>query len=161
MEKELIIKSKITIDAPPAKVWDTLTNPEQTKKYMFGCEALSDWKVESPLLWKGVFDGNEIVAVKGDVKAIEQDKFLAYTTIDPNSDIEDIPENYTTVTYTLTPSNGSTILEVTQGDFARIADGKRRYEDTTSGEGWMGILKEIKKVAETDSIDVSQNTTKS
>lgn len=46
----LFIKNTITINAPITKVWDALINPEQTKKYMFGCEAVSDWKVGSSLL---------------------------------------------------------------------------------------------------------------
>ncbi|ELR71604.1 hypothetical protein C900_02519 [Fulvivirga imtechensis AK7] len=148
MENELIVKGEIIIDAEPGKVWNTLTSPERTKQYMFGCEVLSDWKVGSPVLWKGVFDGKEIVAVKGEVKAIEPCQYLAYTTIDPNADIEDIPENYTTVTYRLTSENGNTRLNITQGDFAKVANGEKRYQDTQSEGGWDGILKEIKKVAE-------------
>ncbi len=40
MAKELIIKNSIVIDAPQSGVWDALVNPEQTKKYMFGCETV-------------------------------------------------------------------------------------------------------------------------
>src|SRR5881227_3883691 len=98
---ELFVKNNITINATASKVWDALTNPEQTKKYMFGCETVSDWKVGSPLLWKGNYEGKEMIFVKGKIVAIDQGKFLAYTTIDPNSSIEDIPENYLTVTYGL------------------------------------------------------------
>lgn len=150
MSVSLVVKSTITIQAPAAKVWDTLVNPEQTRKYMFGCEALSDWKVGSPLLWKGTFDGKELVAVKGEVVKIEPERTLAYTTIDPNSTtVEDIPENYLTVTYELTPQNGSTVLTVTQGDFATVADGQKRYDEVyDGGQGWDPILAEIKKVAE-------------
>jgi uncharacterized protein YndB with AHSA1/START domain len=148
MTKELIVRNSIVIDAPAAKVWDALTNPVQTKKYMFGCEALSDWKTGSPLIWKGVFDGQELVAVKGIVTAIDKNKFLAYTTIDPNSNIPDLPENYTTVTYALSDENGKTKLEVTQGDFAKVADGEKRYEDVSREGGWQPLLQEIKKLVE-------------
>lgn len=150
MSVSLVLKSTITIQAPVAKVWDTLVNPEQTRKYMFGCEALSDWKVGSPLLWKGTFDGKELVAVKGEVVKIEPERTLAYTTIDPNSTtVEDIPENYLTVTYELTPQNESTVLTVTQDDFATVADGQKRYDEVyDGGQGWDPILAEIKKVAE-------------
>jgi len=90
----LIVKNTITINAPASKVWDALVNPQQTKKYMFGCETVSDWKPGSPLLWKGVFDGKELVAVKGTVVSIQPEKYLEYTTIDPNNpNMEDIPEN--------------------------------------------------------------------
>ncbi len=149
--KKLIVKNTIKIDASPVVVWDALTNPEQTKKYMFGCETVSDWKIGSPLLWKGSYQGKEMVFVKGNIVDIKPGKFLAYTTIDPNSTtIEDIPQNYVTVTYTLAPENGSTLLTVTQGDFATVADGEKRYQETfNNGDGWNPILVEIKKLVET------------
>ena len=150
MEKQLIIENIITINAPAAKVWDALTNPEQTKKYMFGCETVSDWKIGSPLLWKGHYEGQDMIFVKGHIADMEAGKFLAYTTIDPNNPaMEDIPENYLTVTYALSEENGQTILTVTQGDYAAVADGEKRYNESyNGGEGWNPILVEIKKLVE-------------
>ena len=148
MEKELIIENKIVINASPAIVWDVLINPLQTKKYMFGCETVSDWKVGSELLWKGVYDGKELVAVKGHIASIKPEHLLAYTTIDPNASTPDRPENYTTVTYILKDLNGSTELTITQGDYARVADGEKRYNDSIAGGGWSSIMEEIKKIAE-------------
>jgi uncharacterized protein YndB with AHSA1/START domain len=148
MTKELIVRNSIMINASPSKVWDALTNPAQTKKYMFGCEALSDWKVGSPLIWKGVFDGKEVVAVKGTVTAIDKNKFLAYTTIDPNGPYADLPENYATVTYTLSEQNGQTKLDVTQGDFAKVADGEKRFAEVSQDGGWQPLLEQIKKLIE-------------
>ena len=149
MDKELTVKNSITINAPAEKVWDALTNPEQTKKYMFGCETVSDWKVGSPLLWQANYDGKDTVFVKGSIVRIEPEKFLAYTTFDPNSTIEDIPANYLTVTYDLSAKDGQTLLTVTQGDYSKVADSERRYNETyNGGEGWNPILVEIKKLAE-------------
>ena len=148
MSNPLIVKNTITINATTAKVWDTLTKPEETKKYMFGCETVSDWEQGSPLLWKGNFNGQEMVAVKGIIVNIEPGKLLEYTTIDPNSGIADVPENYLTVTYELTPQNGETILTVTQGDYSKVGDGEKRYDEAVSSGGWGPILVEIKKVAE-------------
>ncbi len=149
MNTPLLIENTIRINASPDKVWDALTNPEQTKKYMFGCETVSDWKPGSPLLWKGNYQGNEMVFVKGNIIAIEQNKQLVYTVIDPNGPIEDIPENYLTVTYQLTNDNGQTLLKVTQGDYSTVADGEKRYKDSyNNGEGWNPILVQIKKILE-------------
>ena len=149
MSEQLIVKNSITINATSSKVWDALINPEQTKKYMFGCETVSDWKPGSSLLWRLTYEGKEMVAVKGNIVNIEPEKFLAYTTIDPNSAIEDIPENYLTVTYSLSEENGQTILTVTQGDYTTVADGERRYKEAyNNGEGWNPILVEIKKIVE-------------
>lgn len=146
---KLIVQNSIAINAPASKVWDALTNPEQTKKYMFGCETVSDWKQGSHLLWKANYEGKDMVFVKGKILDIKPEFFLAYTTIDPNSNIEDIPENYLTVTYELADENGQTVFTVTQGDYKKVADGERRYTEAyNNGEGWNPILVEIKKLVE-------------
>lgn len=51
--KKLFIENTILINAPISVVWNELANPGETKKYMFGCEAVSDWKPGSELLWRG------------------------------------------------------------------------------------------------------------
>ena len=149
MSEPLLVKNEIAINAAASKVWDALVNPEQTKKYMFGCETVSDWHVGSSLDWKGHYEGRDMVFVKGEILAIEPDKYLAYTTIDPNSDIDDISENYLKVTYELEENDGKTLLKVTQGDYNQVAEGERRYQEAfNGGEGWNPILVEIKKVVE-------------
>jgi len=149
MAEQLIVKNSIAINAPAAKVWDALINPEKTKEYMFGCETVSDWNVGSELLWRGQYEGKEMVFVKGEIVEIEPEKMLVYTTIDPNSDIEDTPENYVSVTYELVPQDGQTVLNVSQGDFSTVANGESRYKDAyNNGEGWNPILVEIKKLVE-------------
>jgi uncharacterized protein YndB with AHSA1/START domain len=149
MSESLVVKNSISIHAPVSKVWDALVNPEQTKKYMFGCETVSDWKTGSPLLWKANYEGKEMVFVKGTIVDIQPGKFLAYTTIDPNSGIEDIPANYLTVTYELSATDGETILTATQGDYSKVGEGEKRYRETIDGGGWEPILVEIKKLVET------------
>jgi len=145
----LIVKSVIAIDAPASQVWDALTNPEKTKLYMFGCETVSDWKVGSALLWKGNYEGQDIIFVKGNIVEIEPEKLLIYTTIDPNSTIDDVSENYLHVTYSLLSENKKTILTVTQGDYNTVSEGKKRYQEAyNNGEGWNPILSEIKKLIE-------------
>ena len=90
-----------------------------------------------------------MIYVKGKVVEIKPDRFLAYTVIDPNSTIEDIPENYLTITYELIPDNGKTVLKVTQGDYSKVAQGEQRFKDSSNnGEGWNPILVEIKKMVE-------------
>ena len=154
MAEEKIIKNTIQIIATPSKVWDALVNPEKTKKYMFGCETVSDWKVGSSLLWKGEYDGQSIVFVKGNIIAIDPGKFLAYTVIDPNNnEIPDLPENYLTVTYSLTQEDHHTTLTVTQGDYSKVAEGEKRYQESyNNGEGWNPILVQIKNLVESDSV---------
>jgi len=149
MSTPLIVANTLSIQAPAALVWDALVNPEQTKKYMFGCAALSDWKPGSPLLWEGTQEGKPMVFVKGTVLEFRPHEYLAYTVIDPNNpSLEDIPENYLTVTCTLHEEGGQTLLSVTQGDYATVGDGASRYKHTVEGGGWEPILVQIKKLLE-------------
>lgn len=148
MEK-LTVKNTIEINAPAAKVWGALVNPEQTKKYMFGCETVSDWQPGSPLLWKMNYEGKEIIPVKGIIKNIETGRLLTYTVIDPNASYPDIPENYLNVTYQLEEKEGVTVLTVLQDGFENVAESEKRYKDVyNNGEGWNPILVEIKKLVE-------------
>ena len=149
MSHPLVVKSSVSIDAPAAKVWNALTDPESTKKYMFGCAALSDWKPGSPLIWKGVFNNVEMVAVKGQVVRFEPHRLLVYTVIDPNNPgIPDVPENYLTVTCELREEGGRTELTVSQGDYNTVAEGAVRYEHSVKGGGWGPILVQIKALVE-------------
>ncbi|TLV03005.1 SRPBCC domain-containing protein [Dyadobacter luticola] len=151
MAEPLIISNSIQIAAPVEKVWDALVNPEQTKKYMFGCETVSDWQPGSELLWKGEYEGKEMVFVKGEIVEIDPPKLLIYTTIDSNSDIDDTSENYLRVTYELIPEGNGTTLNVSQGDYSTVANGESRYQDSyNNGEGWNPILVEIKKLVESE-----------
>ena len=146
----LFIKNGILINASPQKIWDALINPEKTKIYMFGCETVSDWKVGSQLLWKGNYEGKEMVFVKGDIFEIDDFKKLVYTVFDPNSTMEDIPQNYLTVSYELSVEDNQTLFSVTQGDYNKVAEGEKRYKDSyNNGEGWNPILIQIKKLVET------------
>jgi len=149
MKQSLFIKNQIIIHATAARVWDALTLPEQTKQYMFGCETVSDWRKGSSLLWKGMHEGKEMIFVKGEITDIQPEKFLAYTAIDPHSTIDDVSENYLTITYELKEENGTTTLFVTQGDYSKVAEGERRYKESyNNGEGWNPLLVEIKKLVE-------------
>ncbi len=145
----LTITNTISINAPAAKVWDALINPIQTKKYMFGCVPVTNWKVGSSLLWRGEYEGKEIDFVKGEVLEISPNGYLAYSVIDPlNQNIPDVPENYLTVTYLLEENKGVTQFTVTQGDYSKVVEGEKRYNDTVAEGGWQGILEAIKTLVE-------------
>ena len=147
--EEMIVKNSIVINAGATKVWNALTNPEQTKKYMFGCETDSDWQLGSELLWKGVYEDKEMVFVKGYILEIVPNRLLKYSVIDPNATYPDLPENYLSVEYKLENKNGSTLLTVVQDGFEDAAEGEKRFRDSyNNGEGWNPILVQIKKIAE-------------
>jgi uncharacterized protein YndB with AHSA1/START domain len=152
---ELLIHKSIEVEAPVGTLWKVLTDSEFIKQYMFGCIAETDWKPGSPLLWKGAADGK--LYVKGSVVSIDPPHRLSYTVFDPNSQMADVPSNYLTMTYTLRERNEhASALEITQGDFSKVENGPKRYEDSASGGD--SILTEIKKLAEAQPRD--QTTSK-
>lgn len=68
---------------------------------------------------------------------------------DPNSTIDDVPENYRTVTYELVEERGQTHFTVKQGDYSTVAEGERRYQEAyNNGEGWRPNLIQIKELVE-------------
>ncbi|MEI8073186.1 MAG: SRPBCC domain-containing protein [Bacteroidota bacterium] len=151
MLPELNIVNTIDISSPAATIWDALTNPEITKAYMFGCETESEWEIGSDLLWKGQYQGMDMIFVKGKILQLIPNQLLVYTVFDPNSTMADIPENHLIVTYQLHQKDGYTNLTVTQGDYNKVAEGERRYKESwNDGQGWNPILEEIKSICEAD-----------
>ena len=152
MEKK-IVSNQVSINGTLAQVWDMLTNPAKTKLYMFGCETVTDWKPGSALLWRGNYEGKEMVFVKGFIIEMIPEKLLTYSVIDHNAAYPHTPENHLNVTYELKEDNGQVILTVNQYGFETAADGEKRYEEVyNKGEGWNPILQEIKKLVEAENL---------
>jgi len=148
MEKR-VVTNEVIIKGSISQVWDMLTNPQKTKLYMFGCETVTDWKPGSELLWRAVYDGKEMVFVKGYIIDIIPEKYLKYSVIDPNATYPHIPENHLNVYYELSEADGHVMLSVSQDGFETAADGDKRYEEVyNKGEGWNPILLEIKRLTE-------------
>lgn len=147
---KLEITNEVLIKASPERVWQVLTDGDETKKYMFGCETISDWQVGSDLLCSAEVEGKPVVFVKGKIVTLAPNTHLVYTVFDPNrTDMEDIAENYLTVEYVLEKQEEATLLKVTQGDYNKVALGDKRYaEASNNGLGWQPILDLIRAQAE-------------
>jgi uncharacterized protein YndB with AHSA1/START domain len=144
---ELIVRDSIAVAASVETVWRVLTESEFIRQYMFGCRVETDWAPGSRLLWKG--EPNDTLYVEGDIVAIEKPYRLEYTVFAQSLGIEDVPENYLTVTYALRAGDGGgSVLEVTQGDYSKVGLGQKRYQDTVAGGGWGVLLEKIKGIAE-------------
>ncbi len=148
MNDPLFIENEIEINAPKEKVWQALTDPTVTKKYMFGCEVISSFKEGDSMVWEGDVEGERIMFVKGNIVKCDINHELVYTAFDPTSGAEDIPDNYLTITYRLTESAGKTTLFVSQGDFAKVHDGEVRYQSSMDNGGWIGLLMSVKQLLE-------------
>jgi uncharacterized protein YndB with AHSA1/START domain len=141
MDKGLVAKAEIVIKASPAKVWEALTKPELIKQYLFGTEAVSDWRAGSPIAYKGVWQGTPYED-KGQVLRAEPGRLLASTYWSSMSGLPDAPENYNTVTYELTPADGGTKLTVTQDN--NSTEESRGHSE----KNWTLVLQGLKRLLE-------------
>lgn len=141
---EMTVRKSIEIYATRQRVWQVITEPEYTRRYMFTCAIASTWQPGDSFNWEAP-NGN--VMVQGNLVESKPPVRLEYTTFDPNAtDYEDVPSNYSTVVYTLEEQGDITVLSVSQGDFSLIKNGEKRYAECEGG--WPSVLESIKQVAE-------------
>jgi uncharacterized protein YndB with AHSA1/START domain len=107
--------SSITINAPVQKVWDAITNPELIKQWQYGSDVSTDWKAGSPIKFHSEWEG-QVYEQWGKVLAVEPHSLIKYTLFAPRPALEDKPENYFTMTYSLKEADGKTQLTITQDD---------------------------------------------
>jgi len=141
MAKQLVATKSVTIKATKAKVWDAITNPEMIKKYFFGTETTSDFKKGSPIYYRGVWEGKPYED-KGTVLEVEKEKILKHDYWSSFSGTEDKPENYATVTYILSGSDGKVTLTVTQSNL------KSEEQRDHSEKNWETVLNGLKNLIE-------------
>jgi len=139
MKSNITGKAAITINVPALKVWEALITPSIIKQYFFGTDAISDWKVGSPLIFKGEWQGKKYED-KGTILDIIPQKLFKYSYWSSMSGIEDKPENYVNVAYELSGNNDTTTLTVTQEN---IPDEKTKEH---SEENWRKVIGDLKKL---------------
>ncbi len=137
----LTAKATITVNAPVAVVWDALTNPTIITQYMFGAEVVSDWHEGSRIIWKGIWN-EKPYEDHGVILKIAKESLLQYTHFSPLTGQPDLPENYHTVTTTLTSDGTKTTVTILQ-------DGNQSEEARAHSEkNWGMMLSGLKKVIE-------------
>jgi uncharacterized protein YndB with AHSA1/START domain len=141
MKNPFIAKASIEINAPAAAVWHALVTPELIKQYLFGTEAISDWQEGSTITYKGEWEG-KAYEDKGKILKLVPNELMVATYWSSMSGIEDLPENYNTVTYTLTPHSDTTTLEVMQDNIAT------EESQQHSEKNWSMVLSKIKSLLE-------------
>jgi len=77
MNKALRVSKSIEINSNAEAVWDVLTNPEKIRVYLFGTETITDWKVGSPIIFQGEYEGHKYKD-KGNVLENKPNKLLRY-----------------------------------------------------------------------------------
>jgi uncharacterized protein YndB with AHSA1/START domain len=141
LNKGLIAKASISINAPASKVWDAFTNPELIKQYMFGTTVISDWKEGSPIVWKGEWQ-DRTYEDRGVILKLKPESLIRYSHFSPLSGKLDLPENYHTVTVELVSNGASTTVLLSQDN------NETEEEREHSEQNWKMMLDELKKLLE-------------
>ena len=141
MKSNIKAKASINIHALIANVWDALTKPEIIKQYFFGTNTFTDWKVGSPIKFKGQWEGKSYED-KGTILEVKKNKLIKYSYWSSMSGIEDKPENYVIVSYEISGEDENVKLTVLQEN---IPDEKTKAH---SEENWNKVLNGLKKVVE-------------
>ncbi len=138
-----IAKSVLEIKAPAAKVWEALTSPDMVKQYLFGTDVETDWRVGSPITYKGSWEGKQYED-KGVILENEPERKLVSTYWSSMSGLEDKPENYKTVSYTLEPNSDGDVTKVT----ITQDNNKDEKEARHSEQNWNMVLGKMRMMLE-------------
>ncbi len=141
MTTNLIARTSVTVKASNSRVWDALVNPEAIKQYMFGTNAVSDWREGSPIVWKGEWKGKPYED-KGVILKLEPGKMLQYSHFSPLAGLPEKPENYHTVTIELSGEGNQTRVSLAQDN------NPNEEARAHSKENWGKMLAALKKFLE-------------
>lgn len=141
MKQNLSAETSVTIKATPAKVWKAITTPASIQKYLMGTTVTSDWQEGSPITYEGEYNG-KTYHDKGLIKKLKPESVFQSTYWSSMSGKEDKPENYNTVTYTLSDEDDRTLLTLTQDNIAT------EEEKAYATKNWKQVLQKLKEVVE-------------
>ena len=144
------LKFSITINAPKAKVWDTMLNDVTyrvwTEAFMQGSYYVGDWSEGSKIL----FLASRETGDSGMVSRIKENRLYEYISIEHLGMVENGKEDTTSdavkewagvlENYTFNDVNGNTELQVEM-------DSNEEYSEMFNGM-WPKALKKLKELAE-------------
>ena len=141
MDKKMVARASVIIDAPVPKVWAALVDPEAIRQYMFGTTVVSEWREGSPILWKGEWEGKPYED-KGVILKLKPGRTIAYSHFSPRVGLPDEPQNHHTVTIELSAEGDRTQVSLAQDNNA--TEEARAH----SQKNWEMMLTALKKFLE-------------
>ncbi len=129
------------ISAPIDDVWRTLTSPDLIKRWFFGVDTETSWKVGSPIVHRGEYQGQPYED-KGEIVRFDPPSTLVHTHWSDRSGLPDRPEHYQEVTWHLEERGGATELTVIERNLPS------EEAKAVSEQSWPMALQSIRELLE-------------
>ncbi len=100
----------------------------------------SFWIKGSVSIWQGNYQGYQAFQ-KGKILAIKPYELIRYSSLDPNSGLSDIADNYIQVTYSIEESKDKTKLTIFNDTFDGDEDRMKHVI-----QGWEKVVKQMEKI---------------
>jgi uncharacterized protein YndB with AHSA1/START domain len=115
-----LIEKTVVIAAPPATVWNALTDPAAMRMWMgepdMAIEVATDWRPGSPIVISGEHHGP--FRNHGIVLDAVPGALLRYTHLSSVSALADLSEHYSVIAFALDAVDGGTAVRLTVERFA-------------------------------------------
>ena len=148
MAETFVGHASVTINISRAHVWDALVNPEKIKQYMPVTSVVSDWRENSPIVWRSEFQDKPF-EVRGTVLRSDPERLLEYDHSLPifrAFERSHSPASYQRVTIELRDEGEQTHVSVTE------KGNKTRRELEHSEGSWRMVLNGMKALLEGTSV---------
>ncbi|WP_165279992.1 SRPBCC family protein [Paenibacillus protaetiae] len=132
MAKPLVVQVEIGIDAPASKVWSVLVKPEYIKQWDEVPDDFTEASLQlgTEMVWHLEHDEY----TKLTVTAFDPEKMLRTSLyVSAWEEAGELNEDDIGYTYTLTELDGGTLLNISIGDFAKLASEGQPYYEATIG----------------------------
>ena len=138
---DLSTSASTTIEAPAEEIWEALTTPDLIEKWFFGVRTDTDWKVGSPIVHTGEWQGKPYVD-KGEIVRFDPPKVLVHTHWSELSGVPDEPRNYQEVTWEVGERDGGSELTITEHNLPN------EEARAASKQAWGTVLTNLKQLLE-------------
>lgn len=142
----------VLIKASSSEIWEYLTDPNKMRKWMgepeMNIEIVTDWKIGNSISIKGLHHIN--FENKGTILKFDPLKTIQYTHLSSVSRLSDIRENYSIITFLITPIEKMTRLEVMIKNFPTESIYKHL------NFYWQGTMNVLKNLIEREEIKTTK-----
>jgi uncharacterized protein YndB with AHSA1/START domain len=134
-------EASVHVAAEREAVWRALTDPDLISEYLFGTRVETDWKVGSPIAYRGEWKGKPYED-KGTILEIDEPNRIVSTFFSALSGKPDVPESYQNVTYRIDEDGDGVQVTVIQDGNADEA------EAAHATANWTTVLEGLRTVVE-------------